>query len=350
LVGQISLRRQRQYYFDDRCLRDYSDSTPDVSFFYDGRGLPSIPNFSKGKTTKVTSSVSESRYTSFDNQGRLLTNQQITDGQTYQSSYQYDAFGKLLTETYPSGRTVTNNLDQNGDLESVWGTKSNQTSAKVYLNQISYNSSGAIEKMRLGNGRWETAVYNSRLQVTQIGLGYSNTDKSLLKIDYDYGNNTQNNGSLREQKINYTGLSSEIKQSYIYDDLNRLKSATETFNSGTQQSWKQTFNYDRFGNRTFDAANTTTLSQSVSSKVKNPLINTADNRLKKDQDNDSVTDYDFDKAGNLILDAENQKFIYDAENHLKQFSKERTRQPRPTRPIITTAKASALRRFPLSKP
>lgn len=49
------------------------------------------------------------------------------------------------------------------------------------------------------------------------------------------------------------------------------------------------------------------------------MINTGDNRLKKDQDGDTVTDYDYDKAGNLTLDAENRRFVFDAENRMKEF-------------------------------
>ena len=319
--------------------RDYSDTTPDVDFYYDGRGLASIPNFSKGKTTRVASSVSETRYTSFDNRGRLLTHQQITDGQTYQTSYQYN-LTSLVSETYPSGRTVSYNTDQDGDLESVWGQKPNN-SAKLYLNQIKYNSAGAIEKMRLGNGRWENAVYNTRGQITQIGLGDSDTDKSLIKLDYDYGSNTQNNGSLIQQKINYRGLTNEIKQDYSYDNLNRLKSSTETVSN--QVSWKQTFNYDRYGNRVFDSANTTTLNQTVGWKITNPLINTGDNRLKKDQDGDTITDYEYDKAGNVTLDAENQRFVFDAENRMKEFfHSEQTRRTRRMPFTHMTAKGGAL--------
>ena len=40
----------------------------------------------------------------------------------------------------------------------------------------------------LGNGRWETAQFNERFQLTQIGLGNSPTDQSLWKVvDYEYG-------------------------------------------------------------------------------------------------------------------------------------------------------------------
>lgn len=297
-------------------LRDYSDpTTPDVSFYYDGKGLGSEPARSKGKTTKVSSSVSETRYTSFDNLGRLLTHQQLTDGQTYSTSYTYNLSGGIVSETYPSGRTVGYDINADGDLSRVWGQEG--PAITTYANSFNYNVNGAIDSLKLGNGKWETAKYNNRLQVTEIGLGNSAADTSLLKLSYDYGNPTQNNGSLREQKINYTGLSSEIKQSYIYDDLNRLKSSTETHSGGTQ-SWKETFNYDRFGNRTFDAGNTTTLG-SCSEKQCNPLINTSDNRIKRDQDNDNINEYDFDPAGNLTLDAENKRFVYDAENRQTKF-------------------------------
>ncbi|MET0753109.1 MAG: RHS repeat-associated core domain-containing protein, partial [Pyrinomonadaceae bacterium] len=297
--------------------RDYSDSTPDVSLYYDGRGLGSIPAFSKGKVTRVVSSVSESRYTNFDNLGRLLASQQITDGQTYNFKYQYN-LTSLVAETYPSGKVVNYEFNTDGELSRVSGQTVNNS--KTYANSFNYNSSGGVESFRLGNGKWETAKYNNRLQITQIGLGNSSADTSLLKINYDYGTSAQNNGSIREQRINFAGLSSEIKQSYTYDDLNRLKSATETFNNGTQ-SWKQTFNYDRYGNRTFDPNNTSTLNQSQSWKATNPTIQTADNRLKKDQDNDNINDYDYDKTGNVRLDAENKRFVYDAENRLKEFFK-----------------------------
>ncbi len=88
--------------------------------------------------------------------GRLLTNQQITDGQTYQTSYQYDAFGKLLTETYPSGRTVKTDYNQDGDVSSILETvekkirlcaNANQDWKIKYQNQINGQMCGWAEKV-----------------------------------------------------------------------------------------------------------------------------------------------------------------------------------------------------------
>ena len=101
-------------------------------------------------------------------------------------------------------------------------------------------------------------------------------------------------------------------QSYTYDSLDRLKSAAETISG---QTWKQTFNYDRFGNKTFDVANTTIISsESVVPKIANPEILPNSNKYKQDQDNDSQPDYLYDASGNITKNARQQDFTYDAEN------------------------------------
>jgi hypothetical protein len=205
-------------------------------------------------------------------------------------------------------RTVKVDYNSDGDVSSIWGTVGTQN--RFYANGFHYNSSGAMERMRLGNGKWESYAYNNRLQVTEIGLGNSATDKSLLKLEYGYGNANENNGNLRTQKISFNGLAQPFEQSYTYDSLNRLKSATETVVGVQNPTWKQTFEYDRFGNRRFDAANTTTLG-SCSQAVCNPLINTSDNRFSSGQN------YSYDANGNLTRDANSKKFTYDAENHQK---------------------------------
>jgi RHS repeat-associated protein len=76
---------------------------------------------------------------------------------------------------------------------------------------------------------------------------------------------------------------------------------------GTTQQWKQTFTYDRYGNRRFDTTNnnTTTLQANCQVAVCNPTIDPATNKL---------IGYTFDASGNTKVDANNRQFIYDAEN------------------------------------
>ncbi len=296
-------------------VRNYSNlETPDASFFYDGKGLGTEPARSKGKTTKVASSVSETRYTFFDELGRLKNHQQITDGQTYSTEYGYNLSGGLVSETYPSGRTVSYEINADGDLSRVWGQRG--SAATTYANAFNYNVNGAVEKLRLGNGKWETAAYNNRLQITQIGLGTGSNDTSLLKLAYSYNTTgqTNNNGNLREQKITVPGAGGTsgftATQTYTYDDLNRLQVAEEKVAGNT--TWKQTFVIDRFGNREFDAANTTTLG-SCTQAVCNPGINIANNRFASGQG------YAYDQNGSVTQDAEGKRFAYDAENHQTKF-------------------------------
>jgi RHS repeat-associated protein len=214
----------------------------------------------------------------------------------------------LIEETYPSGRVVKNTLGSDGQLLRVQSKKNANYGFHTYAGSFTYDSSGAVTKMQLGNGSWETASYNNRLQIMQIGLGTTDSTQNLLKLELGYGNNQQNNGSLRSQKISFDGLANSFDQTYTYDDLNRLQVAEEKVVTTT--TWKQTFIIDRYGNRRFDAANTTTL-DSCTEAVCNPTISTSNNRI-------SSSGYSFDANGNVTQDAEGKQFLYDAENHQKE--------------------------------
>ena len=126
-----------------------------------------------------------------------------------------------------------------------------------------------------------------------------------MKLNYDYGATT-NNGNVLSQTITVPNANGQngftAIQTYNYDSLNRLKSAEEKISNVT--SWKQTFTFDRYGNRNFDTANTTTLG-SCPTTVCNPTIDPATNRL---------IGYTFDNAGNTKVDATGRTFTYDAEN------------------------------------
>jgi RHS repeat-associated protein len=310
--------------FNRLIFRNYSDATPDVYFFYDGTGLGSIPAYSKGKTTKAASSVSETRYTSFDNLGRLLTSEQRTPFGTETAEqatprafiYKYNLSGALVEETYPSGRVVQNSFNQDGELLQVQSKKAS-TGFWAYAKGFGYNSSGAVTKMRLGNGHWETYAYNNRGQITQIGLGTTDAQTDLLKLEYSYNtpNAADNNGNMKSQTMTVPSVGGSAGfvavQNYSYDSLNRLEAAQETISGA--QTWKQTFLYDRYGNRRFDAAgnNTTTLGNCPQIEC-NPTIDTATNQFAEGQG------YLYDKDGNVTRDASGKQFFYDAENHQKE--------------------------------
>jgi RHS repeat-associated protein len=283
-------------------------ASPNVTYFYDN-----LPN-AKGKLTKVSSSVSTTEYTAFDILGRVTAHKQTTDGGQaggYTTGYMYNLSGALIEETYPSGRVVKNTLDNDGELQQVQSSKSQVSGLKNYANAFTYNAAGAVSSIRLGNGKWENTQFNSRLQPTQIGLGASASSQNLLKLNYTYNTNgnADNNGNILSQTITAPTIGANqgftATQTYTYDSLNRIKDAVEVI--GTTETWRQTFLYDRFGNRNFDttANRTTTIPAGCSTAVCNPSIDPTTNKL---------IGYQFDNAGNTKIDANGQIFTYDSEN------------------------------------
>jgi len=242
--------------------------------------------------------------------------------------YTYNLSGALVEEKYPSGRVVRNVLDNDGDLSMVQSKRNANYGYWNYAHRFTYTAAGAVSSMQLGNGTWEKTAFNSRLQPTQIALGRVPNATDLLKLDYTYGviennqlNTAKNNGNVQSQTItvpNVTGSDGfTAVQTYSYDSLNRIDDATEKI--GSTEIWKQDYAFDRYGNRNFDEANTTTIPKNCGTppnltvcpadrKVFNPNVNASNNRLG------SSDGYQFDAAGNTIRDPQNRKFTYDAEN------------------------------------
>lgn len=285
----------------------------EVNYSYDAAGVSK----SKGRLTTVTSNASSYSYSGYDALGRVLGGTQATDGQSYTMSYSYDLAGNIKSQSYPSGRVVASEYDAAGRLAGV----KNQANGLYYAgaaetdstNRLQYTAHGAPSQMRLGNGLWEHTNFNTRLQPTQIGLGTSSTNSSVLQLDYSYGA-TANNSNVLSQTITVPTIGAvtgfTATQTYTYDALNRLATAQEN----TGASWTQNFGYDRYGNRNFAGGTTSPVPLSASN---NPVINPNNNRI--DIAAGGQTSYGYDGAGNLTHDATVHTYAYDAENKLTTY-------------------------------
>jgi hypothetical protein len=60
-------------------------------------------------------------------------------------------------------------------------------------------------------------------------------------------------------------------QTYTYDALNRIYDAKENIDGNPTANWKQTFDYDRYGNRRFNELNTTTTTKNCTDGT-NPTV------------------------------------------------------------------------------
>ena len=305
----------RQFSYDDLgrlTSKTFTDGTPSVSYGYDS---PSVFH-SVGRLTSVTSTVSGYFYNDYDQLGRIKACSQVVDTQTYTMSYTYDLAGNIKSQTYPSGRVVGSEYDDNGRIAGV----KNQSNGLYYAgavvtdsaNRIQYWAHGAVKDMKLGNGLWEHSIFNSRLHPTQIGLGTTQGSVDRLKLNYDYGT-TNNNGNVLSQVITVPTIGSAsgftATQNYTYDQLNRLETAQE--NNGS--SWKQKFLYDRYGNRRIDSNEVNTSPDLIGP---NPNFSGANNRILVQ----AGEQYDYDSAGNLIRGREGQSYVFDAENKMVSFN------------------------------
>src|SRR5262249_2013060 len=143
--------------------------------------------------TKVDNGVSATLYSHFDNFGRITQSSQVTDGQTYTSSYVYNLSGALVQETYPSGRVVKNEYESDGDLARILSRKATESVLSPYAFGFSYTADGKIKQLQLGNRLLESALFNNRLQVTELDLGHTAATSDngqggdLWKLGYQYG-------------------------------------------------------------------------------------------------------------------------------------------------------------------
>lgn len=196
-------------------------------------------------------------------------------------------------------------------MDEIKGQLNSSTAQKTYAEQFDYLPDGRIERLKIGNGLWEAAKFNDRLQVTEMGLGESSTNMNLWKINYDYdetlpNGTTANTGNPARQTISFENLAYPFVQTYKYDALYRITEAKETNNNN--QNWIQTFGYDRYGNRTQLSEDIAGKPAFVANAITHPSIDPLTNRFEETEG------YDYDKVGNVILDANGRSFTFDGNN------------------------------------
>lgn len=271
----------------------------------------------KGRLTKVhtaanaTYSTPETiQYYRYDKIGQVVKHVQSIGNQTYQLEYGYNLAGQLISEKYPSGKTVTMTVNNFGQLSTVADAQ------RTYLSGVAFNDRGLLSQMNLGNATSETFSYNDRFQMTSQSL--LKGSEVLQKYDYSYGtvdpatgnvNTAQNNGQLGKIE-GWIGANKQWSQRFGYDELGRLKEARE-YKQGdnAQLTYKQAFDFDRFGNLYRKASQNPTAGQQhplAYTPIEEADISKSTNRFT------SGTTYD--DAGQVTADNKfrSMSFAYDA--------------------------------------
>jgi RHS repeat-associated protein len=324
---------------------DYSDTAainPDVKRFYDGAtsGIGRFWYAYKGGDFSNGSNVEHTAIDSYDASGRPLVQRQLSKlngvwRSTYQTARAYNRVGAVTSQTYPSGHTVAYSYDAAGRASSFTGNLGDGTS-RTYSSNISYSSFGGLTREQFGTNTplYHKALYNIRGQLFDTRLSSVNDtwDWNRGRLLLYYSSNhvwgqsgTDNNANVRFAETWIPPANATLDQtdtlfeeSYNYDTLNRLSSVAEQRMSvaggwgNWQQQFRQQYAYDRYGNRTIDAANT----WGTGINNKQFSVDTATNRLGVPNGQSGVMSYDL--AGNLINDTYTGAGTreYDAENKM----------------------------------
>jgi RHS repeat-associated protein len=313
--------------------RSYSDGTPAVTFGYDAAGV----DYSKGRLTSTTSSAASYAIADYDPFGRAKGTSVTIGSQPYTTTYTYNLRGQLKTLGYPSGRSVTTTYDITARPSTVAGTLGD-SAPRTYSTGITYAADGQMQQEQLGT---TTAIYNKRfynakndLAEIRASTAPNNSDWNRGAIINHYSDSCggvctgvampDNNNSVRKQEIKIPGddqisTSDTFLQTFAYDSLNRLEVVSENKNGGATQ-WQQTFNYDRFGNRSIKSIGT--FGQDINNMQASVVDNTTTNRIYGPGETEANHPlFNYDAAGNQTKDyysAPSTDFdrTFDAENRL----------------------------------
>jgi RHS repeat-associated protein len=275
-------------------------------------GIGSLASSSLGAFTTT--------WSSYDMLGRVTGQSQTVSGnQPYTFSYAYNAAGGLMTEQYPFGHVLGYCRDGAGEVTAVMPaavdpSASCPTGNSNYADTVAYAPQGAVSSLRLGNGLWETAGFNARLQMTSMALGSAQNGEDKWKLTNTYSD-TNNNGNILKQTLK-TVPGTTVHEGYSYDGANRLTVAGEYPDTVTPPAtplctdtgvrWCQGFTYDGAGNRKQTAA--VGMTQSLLSPSS---ISSTNNRI-------NATGWSYDTAGhgNVTKDPSNRTYAYDSENRM----------------------------------
>jgi RHS repeat-associated protein len=299
----------------------FSDGTPQITYTYDqeragyyNKGLLTRVETAEGNPTTRPDTPSTSTEFDHDKMGQIVKQRQSIGSQTYNLEYSFNLAGQLISEKYPSGRIVSAGYDTKGRLTSV----SDQN--RSYLTDAQYQHPAArLTSMTLGNGNSQTFEFNDRLQMSSQTL--LKGAEVIQRYEYGYGQ-IDSNGNLDAAKNNnqlakiesYIGANKQWTQKFTYDALGRLGGAEEYRGGDTNAlSYKQKFDYDRFGNFYRKQSSNPTAGQQTPiafTPIEDADIDKSRNRL--------ASNTIYDDAGNVTRDTKfrNRDYKYDANGRM----------------------------------
>ena len=232
-------------------------------------------------TTKT--GFSESR--GYDPLGRLAAQTRTIESTPYATSFTYDRQGNQVTITNPDGSQVQYVYNSTGFLNGV-NRKESTSSFTPVVSNIDYAPTGKRTVTLYANGKTTTNTYDDselyrlRTKVTTPG--------NLQNLTYSY----DPNGNVT-QIVDASSTLSAKTTAYVYDDLNRLLSATVS-SAADANNGTQSYTYNAIGNlSTRSDVGSYVYTGNVGTNYANPHAATTA----------GATSYTYDNNGNLATSA-----------------------------------------------
>ena len=304
------------YVYDDLQRLDtvnYLDTTLNVDYDYHVSGSPNI-----GQLKSIFSDAAKAIYDSYDTLGRVTSMFQTIAGHpdTFSFAATYYLNDALNTQTYPSGRMVTYDVDDAGRVEDVSDGTTTYADIPATAGHA-YAPDGRLQRMKLGNNLWETRDYHTPGTPTLLKLVTPDEMTMLpgaieqVALGYNYSG-TANNGNLMSHTITRPGRTQPWTQTFTYDAANRLETARET------GGYDREFGYDRYGNRWVKPHPVKPNNGMTQTDMHEPKYATQFDAAKNQLASPPMVDY-YDKAGNQTMYSP-YTLAYDAENRLKSMT------------------------------
>ncbi|HEY4423151.1 MAG TPA: LamG-like jellyroll fold domain-containing protein, partial [Pyrinomonadaceae bacterium] len=249
----------------------------------------------------------------------------------YEVYRNYNRAGQVIYQKYPSGHAVNYVYDPAGRTSSFSGNLGDGVT-RSYASSFLYNARSQVTQELFGTAMplYHKLQYNIRGQLWDVRVSTDpdvngSANRGGLQFFYDsslgYGaSGPDNNGNLLFANI-YSPEDEQdhwaiTRQSYNYDSLNRLKSVTEYFVKHAQPEspqYVQTYDYDRWGNRTVNTGLINTAFAIESAR--NRLYSPGDLAPQLPEDQRRIR---YDKAGNQVKDTYTGygAATFDGDNHI----------------------------------
>lgn len=293
------------YDADNRMYKEVVSGGPTYTFTYDAQDSSGDP-YGIGKLTGTSDGSKTQTVLTHDPMGNVVTSKYcLPSGGTCTFSgqaqaevqAQFDFQGNMTSLTYPDGRQITLSYDLlNRPISETYASWNGTSVDTLYASNILYYPPGELQSAAYGNGIQMGATFDSNQNISSlVFLGNGNALSSKI---YTWDTNAINLLSIQD-------LSTGRTQSFTYDQLNRIASASDTgtttkacmANPPSLPAYSESYSIDPWGNLQ-ESAGTLSGSQSFTFTY-TPSVGNASGGGGNQV---TGTGVQYDSAGNLLSD------------------------------------------------